>query len=301
MPGPVSGLAARPTSSFSILITWGQPSYNRGSIKHYKLYYRQVSLYCFNPLGIFLVINKELAFTFNYIYILYLQGEYSSETKSVVVNDMQYHLLDLREFTEYTFWVSAFNSNGEGAISEEVSTRTHSDVPADPPQNVTLEAASSKSIIVRWEPPPRESQNGIITGYKLRWRKKGRGRSDVITTDGSRRLYAISGLKNGKEYQIKISALTVNGSGPAIPWMAQTTFVSDLDESVVPDPPSSLRAKAADNEITIIWTPPRDNQILVRGYTIGWGKGIPDEYTKVVDDKERFFVIQDLSKLRITS
>ena len=241
-----------------------------------------------------------MAFTFNYTYILYLQGEYSSETKSVVVNDMQYHLLDLREFTEYTFWVSAFNSNGEGAISEEVSTRTHSDVPADPPQNVTLEAASSKSIIVRWEPPPRESQNGIITGYKLRWRKKGRGRSDVVTTDGSRRLYAISGLKNGKEYQIKISALTVNGSGPAIQWMSQTTFVSDLDESVVPDPPSSLRAKAADNEITILWTPPRDNQILVRGYTIGWGKGIPDEYTKVVDDKERFFVIQDLSKLRIT-
>ena len=49
-------------------------------------------------------------------------------------------------------------------------------------------------------------------------------------------------------------------------------------------------------EITIIWTPPRDNQILVRGYTIGWGKGIPDEYTKVVDDKQRYFVIESLSK-----
>ena len=78
--------------------------------------------------------------------------------------------------------------------------------------------------------------------------------------------------------------------------MAQNTFISDLDESVVPDPPSSLRAKAIDKEITIIWTPPRDNQILVRGYTIGWGKGIPDEYTKVVDDKERYFVIENLSK-----
>ena len=226
-----------------------------------------------------------------------LQGDYSSETKSVDINKRQYHLMDLREFTEYTFWVSAFNSNGEGALSEEVSSRTHSDVPADPPQNVTLEAASSKSIIVRWEPPPSESQNGIITGYKLRWRKKGRGKSEVITTDGSRRLYAISGLKNGKEYQIKISALTVNGSGPATQWMSQNTFISDLDESVVPDPPSSLRAKAIDKEITIIWTPPRDNQILVRGYTIGWGKGIPDEYTKVVDDKQRYFVIENLSKL----
>ena len=46
-----------------------------------------------------------------------------------------------------------------------------------------------------------------------------------------------------------------------------------------------------------MWTPPRDNTILVRGYTIGWGKGIPDELTKLVDDKSRFFVIQNLSKL----
>ena len=38
------------------------------------------------------------------------------------------------------------------------------------------------------------------------------------------------------------------------------------------------------------------NKILVRGYTIGWGKGIPDEYTKVVDNKQRYFVIEDLSK-----
>ena len=30
------------------------------------------------------------------------------------------------------------------------------------------------------------------------------------------------------------------------------------------------------------------------GYTIGWGKGIPDEYTQIVDDKHREFVVPDL-------
>ena len=34
---------------------------------------------------------------------------------------LQYHLTDLREFTEYSFHVSAFNQNGEGGYSEEVS------------------------------------------------------------------------------------------------------------------------------------------------------------------------------------
>ena len=93
----------------------------------------------------------------------------------------------------------------------------------------------------------------MLTGYKLKWRKAGKGSgsgrdgTQTVSTDGSRRLYAISGLAKGKQYQVKISALTVNGSGPATSWLHAYTFESDLDESVVPDPPSSLRAKASDN------------------------------------------------------
>ena len=120
-----------------------------------------------------------------------------------------------------------------------------------------------------------------------------------MSTDGSRRLYAIPDLQKGKQYQVKISALTVNGSGPASGWIYASTFESDLDETVVPEPPSSLRAKASDESIAIMWSPPSSNKILVRGYTIGWGKGIPDEYTKVVDNKQRYFVIEDLSKFII--
>lgn len=65
---------------------------------------------------------------------------------------------------------------------------------------------------------------------------------------------------------------------------------------MVPDPPSSLRAKATDDEITIMWAPPKSRTVKVRGYTIGWGKNIPDEYTKVVDNKQRYFVIENLSE-----
>ena len=157
---------------------------------------------------------------------------------------------------------------------------------------------------VRWEPPPKESQNGVLTGYKLKWRKSGKGSgardgTQTVSTDGSRRLYAISGLQKGKQYQVKIAALTVNGTGPSTGWIHAFTFESDLDETVVPDPPSSLRAKSSDDSIAIMWKPPSSNKILVRGYTIGWGKGIPDEYTKVVDNKQRYFVIEDLSKLQL--
>ena len=51
--------------------------------------------------------------------------------------------------------------------------------------------------------------------------------------------------------------MTVNGTGPATSWMAEKTLVVDLDESVVPDPPSSLKATSSDTEISIAWLPPR--------------------------------------------
>ena len=81
-------------------------------------------------------------------YFFSLQDEFSLEHEvDIEGSKLQYHLTDLREFTEYSFHVSAFNENGEGGYSEEVTTRTYSDIPADPPQNVTLEPASSSSVI----------------------------------------------------------------------------------------------------------------------------------------------------------
>ena len=54
----------------------------------------------------------------------------------------------------------------------------------------------------------------------------------MITTDGSRRLYALTGLKKDREYQIKLAAMTVNGTGPATSWMLAKTLEEDLDESI---------------------------------------------------------------------
>ena len=36
-------------------------------------------------------------------------------------------------------------------------------------------------------------------------------------------------LEKGKEYQLRIQALTVNGSGPATDWISGETFMHDLD------------------------------------------------------------------------
>ena len=82
---------------------------------------------------------------------------------------------------------------------------------------------------MRWEPPPEDSQNGIITGYKIRFRRKNTRRSDTLTTDGNRRSLALTGLQRGKEYQVKVWALNVNGTSPTTQWILGETFVNDLD------------------------------------------------------------------------
>ncbi|GBL86951.1 Neogenin [Araneus ventricosus] len=228
-------------------------------------------------------------------YKLFYMEEGASEEREVSTTETTSHTLrGLRKFTDYNFWVAAFNANGQGLNSEEVTVKTLSDVPSDTPQNVTIEASSSSTVIVRWEPPPKESQNGVIVGYKIRYKLKGSRRGDTVTTDGNRRLYALTGLEKGAQYSIKISALTINGSGPATDWIVVDTYQNDLDESRVPDRPTSLRARPTADSIYVSWTPPRNQNIMIRGYTIGWGIGFPDVYTKVLDGKQRYYNIENL-------
>ena len=40
-------------------------------------------------------------------------------------------------------------------------------VPSGPPINVTVEAESSTSLFISWQPPEMLKQNGIITSYRI--------------------------------------------------------------------------------------------------------------------------------------
>ncbi len=67
----------------------------------------------------------------------------ADEEKDVDENGHEHVLTNLRKFAEYSVRVVAYNSNGPGLSTAEVVQRTLSDVPSEPPQNVTLETASS--------------------------------------------------------------------------------------------------------------------------------------------------------------
>uniref|UniRef100_A0A4W5Q8C8 Fibronectin type-III domain-containing protein n=1 Tax=Hucho hucho TaxID=62062 RepID=A0A4W5Q8C8_9TELE len=87
--------------------------------------------------------------------------------------------------------------------------------------------------MVRWQPPPPGAQNGEITGYKIRYRKGTRKSEAAETTGGTQLFQLIDGLERGTEYTFRVSAITVNGSGPATEWSTAETFESDLDGKIL--------------------------------------------------------------------
>ncbi|XP_071452262.1 neogenin isoform X2 [Hetaerina americana] len=262
VPGPPSNLRVVPTSATSLLIQWEAPTSPPAPSPHqYELYYTE---------------------------------EGSREEHHLLTSEHRYELRNLKKYWEYIIWVAAVSPEGPGAASEEAKARTLSDLPSEAPQNVTAETVSSTSIIVRWEPPSLEGQNGVITGYKIRYRRKGKRRGETVTTAGDQRLYVLTSLEKFSEYQIRMWALTVNGTGPSTEWISAETYENDREEIQVPDPPSSLKARPMANAIAVTWNPPRNPSIMVRGYTIGWGKGIPDVYTQLLDGKQRIYTIESL-------
>ncbi|XP_056881282.1 neogenin 1a isoform X7 [Takifugu flavidus] len=261
VPGPAPNLQAVSNTPTSVALSWDKPLTGNGDIVTYKLYYTDKS-----------VGNEQ----------------------DVDVDGQSYTMTGLRKNTEYNFRVVANNKHGPGVSTDDITVRTLSDVPSAPPQNLTLEVQNSKSIMLRWQPPPPNSQNGEIINYKIKYRKGSRRSETSDSTSGTQLFKLISGLERGTEYSFRVSAITVNGTGPATEWTTAETFESDLDESRVPNQPSSLHVRPLVNSIVVSWTPPDNQDIVVRGYSIGYGIGSPHSQTIKVDYKQRYYTIENL-------
>jgi len=69
-----------------------------------------------------------------------------------------------------------------------------------------------------------------------------------------------------------------------------------LPETVVPGEPSSLQARPQTTSIIVSWTPPLEQDILIRGYILGYGIGVPDVFRQILDAKQRYYSIKGLGQ-----
>ncbi|XP_068782014.1 netrin receptor DCC isoform X3 [Struthio camelus] len=264
VPGPVENLRAVSTSPTSILISWDPPAYANGPIQGYRLFCTETAT------------GKE---------------------QNIEVDGLSYRLEGLKKFTEYTVRFLAYNRYGPGVSTEEIAVTTLSDVPSAMPQNVSLEVVNSRSIKVSWLPPPPGTQNGFITGYKIRHRKTTR-RGEIETLEPNNLWYLFTGLEKGSQYSFQVAAMTVNGTGPPSDWYTAETPENDLDDPIdplevdfypllddfptsVPDistpmlPPVGVQAVALTHDaVRVIWAdnsvPKNQKTTEVRFYTVRW-------------------------------
>ena len=72
---------------------------------------------------------------------------------------------------------------------------------------------SSSSVYVTWMPVPCLHQQGVITGYKLRYSNSNKNTTVVISGQGHR-MYNITGLTPSTRYTIAVAAVNDVGTGP---------------------------------------------------------------------------------------
>ncbi|KFW81127.1 hypothetical protein N305_12671, partial [Manacus vitellinus] len=267
LPGPAPNIRAYSGSPTSVTVTWETPLSGNGDIQNYKLYYME-------------------------------KGQDTEQ--DVDVAGLSHTVTGLKKFTEYSFRVVAYNKHGPGVSTHDVVVRTLSDVPSAPPQNLTLEVRNSKSILLQWQPPPTGTHSGQITGYKIRYRKVSR-KSDVTESVGGTQLsQLIEALPLERAHFTQSRSASFGPPTSHSSWnylyLRESLEIHhfSLTETRVPEVPSSLHVRPLVTSIVVSWTPPENQNVVVRGYAIGYGIGSPHAQTIKVDYKQRYYTIENL-------
>ncbi|CAH2098437.1 unnamed protein product [Euphydryas editha] len=169
-------------------------------------------------------------------------------------------LQNLRPATAYAVRVATANEVGVSRYTAPVHFTTHEEAPSTPPINVHVEQTENPGeLYVSWLPPPKDSHNGIITGYHIKAvpqnvrsiSENSDTRTIKITQQSGKQETTISGLLKNTRYAVSISAINNAGSGPFSLPVFQDTL-----EGAPEHAPSSVECTAVSStSLRIGWQP----------------------------------------------
>ncbi|XP_064920531.1 roundabout homolog 1 isoform X7 [Columba livia] len=123
---------------------------------------------------------------------------------------------ELRKGVNYEIKARPFFNEFQGADSEVKFAKTLEEAPSAPPQSVsvTKNDGNGTAIVVTWQPPPEDNQNGMVQEYKV-WCLGNESRYHINkTVDGSTLSVVIPSLVPGIRYSVEVAAST--GAGPGV-------------------------------------------------------------------------------------
>ncbi|KAG8191089.1 hypothetical protein JTE90_008401 [Oedothorax gibbosus] len=146
--------------------------------------------------------------------------------------------------TRYEFRLSGRNALGWG---QEFFTYldTPEGVPTAPPQNLSHNLQSPTTVVITWDPPITQYQNGRINHFGVQFHKALEMKAPEKNTTATRFVY--SSLDENTEYVYRVRAYTARGPGP---WSSPSTVHTPGD---VPTAPTNVQAMATSETTMLVW------------------------------------------------
>nr|XP_046227677.1 protein sidekick-1-like isoform X2 [Scatophagus argus] len=201
----------------------------------------------------------------------------------------------LNPWTRYQVRIQAYNSIGPGPWSNAVAVQTAESAPSGSPVNVTAEAVSSSSILLRWSALPLAQKNGVILGYKVLYSEKdSEGPPSVQVAEGEGNTSLLLALlQKYTVYVLQVLAYTQMGDGP----LSNPVLLRTKED--VPGPPVRMVfPEVRLSSVRVVWQPPTNPNGIILGYQISYrlDSRDPQRWTTVeVGSNARQFTVTGLS------
>ncbi|XP_042313952.1 roundabout homolog 1 isoform X4 [Sceloporus undulatus] len=166
--------------------------------------------------------------------------EVKTPTKNSVV------IPELKKGVNYEIKARPFFNEFQGADSEVKFAKTLEEAPSAPPQSVsvTKNDGNGTAIVITWQPPPEDTQNGMVQEYKV-WCLGNESRYHINkTVDGSTFSVVIPSLVPGIRYSVEVAAST--GAGPGVKSEPQFIQLDSHGNPVSPEDQVSLAQQISD-------------------------------------------------------
>ncbi|XP_047635406.1 protein sidekick-1 isoform X2 [Phacochoerus africanus] len=275
VPGePPSFVSVTPHTTSSVLVQWQPPrdeSLN-GLLQGYRIYYRELEY----------------------------EGASATESKTLKTPlALRAELTDLKKYRRYEVLMTAYNVVGESPASAPVEVFVGEAAPAAAPQHIQVDPLTASQLEVTWDPPPPESQNGNIQGYKIYyWEADGQNETEKMkvlflpeTT------VKLKNLSSHTSYLVSVSAFNAAGDGPRSgPRQGRT-------HQAAPGTPSFLAfSEITSTTLNVSWGEPAAANGILQGYRVVYEPLAPVQgVSKVVTvdvkgNGQRWLKLRDLTK-----
>ncbi|KAJ8363132.1 hypothetical protein SKAU_G00119630 [Synaphobranchus kaupii] len=264
-------LSVTPHTTTSVLIRWQPPSEERinGILLGFRVRYREL---LYDRLRSFTVRHRKQPGC--NLGGAHLVRNLSESTLT------HYELDNLSKHKRYEIRLSVYNAVGEGPTSTPQEVFVGEAVPTAPPQNVAIQSATATQLDVTWDPPPLETQNGDIQGYKVYfWEFQRQNETERLRTlflpEGGVKLKNLTGYTT---YMISVAPFNAAGDGP------RSAATRGRTQQAAPSAPSFIHfSELTTTSVNVSWGEPVYPNGIIEGYRLVYEPCTPvDGVSKIV-------------------